>query len=214
MKKKKTKQFCIIKKYKAIFVHIPKTAGISIKSIMDIKHNSGHHRLTEGLIKSYPKAWKEYFKFTFVRNPWDRIVSGFFFMFLRIRNRLKLDKPLNSRMKTFDYCGDFKAFIRDLPHKIDDVFLVNYFTPQTAWLFDRNDKPYPFDLVGKVETINEDFEALKTALNLSKDIVLPHHNKSTHKPYYRYYDDNMVEIVYNIYKKEIEYLEYKFGKDR
>lgn len=75
-------------KYKLIFFHYPKCAGKSVISSLEIKTSdktnleSGFRQTTllgldywhwNGQI--YPEKWKEYKKFTIIRNPWDRVVS-------------------------------------------------------------------------------------------------------------------------------------------
>lgn len=77
----------ICHKYKFIFVHIPKTAGTSIgNALTTVMPRFGYGSITPagtdkhqhvldliGLQKS-----EDYFKFAFVRNPWDRHVSNYF----------------------------------------------------------------------------------------------------------------------------------------
>jgi len=87
-------------KHKCIFVHIPKVAGQSIELFfsnllgLDWKTRAplllrpndeseigpprlAHLKLQEYLSYHYisPNLFKEYYKFTFVRNPWSRTVS-------------------------------------------------------------------------------------------------------------------------------------------
>ena len=70
-------------KHKFIFIHIPKCAGCSLKEHL-VKNsdnkliNSGHESL-DVLLKNFSLKTEDYYKFTFVRNPWDRIVSLYFF---------------------------------------------------------------------------------------------------------------------------------------
>ena len=78
----------ICDKYKLIFFHYPKTAGLSVVKALDIK-TSDKTNLESGLRQTiglgvdyliwnktiYPDKWNNYTKFTIIRNPWDRMVS-------------------------------------------------------------------------------------------------------------------------------------------
>ena len=72
--------------YPLIFFHIPKCAGVSIRKILQIDtkmHPFNFTRTTNlGIdIKKYtdPEVFKRYTKFTVIRNPWDRMVSLYYF---------------------------------------------------------------------------------------------------------------------------------------
>lgn len=72
----------ISRKHKMIFIHIPKTGGTSITCGLGIEpvkenlHGTEYSHLTADKIKeAYPVLWKQFFKFTIVRNPFDRMVS-------------------------------------------------------------------------------------------------------------------------------------------
>ena len=75
-------------KHKFIFVHIPKTGGTSIESLFirnaHIKDVPGKHHMVRNLDG---ELLKKYFAFTFVRNPWDRMVSYYKF---RIKRSLSM----------------------------------------------------------------------------------------------------------------------------
>jgi hypothetical protein len=57
-----------------VFIHISRTGGSSIKTALNLhdkRYNEYYH-----LDSSYiPKECKDYFKFAFVRNPFDRFIS-------------------------------------------------------------------------------------------------------------------------------------------
>lgn len=65
---------------KCIFVHIPKTAGISISRSIFGNLGGGHTKIRDYELIFSAKDFNNYFKFTFVRNPWDRIFSAYRFL--------------------------------------------------------------------------------------------------------------------------------------
>ena len=100
----------LIEKYKLIFVHIPKTAGVTITKALspcwfgnddvsvkqvrakDIDDNIGvaHESAYETKLffdsKQFDKdigEWEDYHKFSSVRNPWEAEVSHWFFLVKR-----------------------------------------------------------------------------------------------------------------------------------
>ena len=65
---------------KCIFVHIPKAAGISIGYSLFGRHTGNHTTIEEYQIAFNKQEFECFFKFTFVRNPFDRLFSAFHFM--------------------------------------------------------------------------------------------------------------------------------------
>ena len=62
-----------------LFLHIPKTAGTSINEDLQpyLKYQFGHVTAQEYIERGFDL--KNIFTFTFVRNPYDRFVSLFFY---------------------------------------------------------------------------------------------------------------------------------------
>jgi len=66
---------------KIAFIHIQKTAGSTIENILraqfdDMKTVGTRHSSVKVGIETLDD-WNQYFRFTFVRNPWDRLVSWY-----------------------------------------------------------------------------------------------------------------------------------------
>jgi hypothetical protein len=60
---------------KPIFIHVPKTGGNTITRIFDVVRNG--HQTAEQTRAKDPAAWEASWKFAFIRDPWDRMVSWY-----------------------------------------------------------------------------------------------------------------------------------------
>ena len=72
-------------KLKCIFVEVPKTGSTSVRSVIG-NPNRPHKSISEIKFMVNKEKFESYFKFGFVRNPWDRVVS------LYERNEGQVDK--------------------------------------------------------------------------------------------------------------------------
>ena len=191
--------------HKIIFIHIPKCGGISIENAI-FREKIGHSKIW--LYKAFDKTrFNQYYKFTFVRNPWDRLVSAFFF--LRAGGRNPKDKQwAEENLSKYEGFEDFVLSLQK--NRIRRTILRHqHFRPQYHYLLDEKGN-MPFDFVGKIEQFREDFETVKNHLGLSGE--LEHTNKSSHKPYQYYYNERTQKIVAHFYQKDIKLLNYSFEK--
>ena len=67
------------------------------------------------------------------------------------------------------------------------------------------------DYIGRFENIDSDWKNICETINYGHK-KLPHINKTCHKNYTYYYDEETQQIINDIYKKDIEYFGYKFGE--
>ena len=81
------------------------------------------------------------------------------------------------------------------------------FQAQVEWLKDDEGK-VAIDFIGKFESINEDFEQIKSAIGLEAE--LPHLNASKRVGYQSYYDDETRQIVADWFREDIELFGYRF----
>jgi len=189
-----------------VFIHVPKTAGSSIlKQIFNLQHN-GHYRPTHYLSKD-KRLYESSKKVAVVRNPWDRIVSGFHYL------KQGVGKGKYARKFVHDYLKDipdFQAFV--LRMMSDDKFLADvmqwdHFRPQ--WDFITLDDKYCIDLLGRYEDLEQFTEQFCKLIDEPYK-KLKRINSSNRDDYRSYYTNEMMEFVYQIYRKEIDFLGYDY----
>lgn len=191
-------------KHKFIFVAVPKTGTTSIEAKLDainaVEPSSNPKHITlENLKAETDINLDSYFSFAFCRNPWNRHLSLYKFYKKSIK---KWDKHLPPQYAKHyqlytNLVGSYESFN-------DFVKGRPQFTElQTHWL-SKN-----IDFMGRIENIQSDFDIIcdKTGINRLK---LDHLNKSNSADYREIYNDKSIDIVSKSYKKDIDYLGYKF----
>ena len=153
-------------------IHQGKCGGSSIKKAMhslgkqynfDVVHWRGHLKIKEAgdIIEDYGDAPDDYFKFTIVRNPWDRTVSWYYHFLMHhqltvpetpfepwlIEHGIKLSFLDESQ---FDYCmrmedidSDFEQLLKKLNiphHNLDSHIHYNTGRPNTDYRGYYNEK--------------------------------------------------------------------------
>ena len=137
-----------------------------------------------------------YYKFAFVRNPWDRIVSQFAY----IQQRPDLMDFLGMTSDT-----EFKAYLELIRRKEHVQWM-----PQVRFLLDQ-DGSMLVDHIGRLETFNEDCVKIFDALGVYTDRLPGHVNRSTRKPFSSYYSDcESIDMVAKLFAEDINFLGYKF----
>jgi hypothetical protein len=204
----------IMREYKVFFIHIPRTGGHTIDALFGHRRNKQkdrvkRHAYPKDYKNIFPKEWKEYFKFTFVRNPWDRVVSAWT-RSRGSRNYLVEDKKNIHDDKWFsqNIRNSFNAFIEN---ELNNVLVSGHFIPQSKWLLKSNKKPYKYNFIGRFEYFERDLGILLDNLDIDYSQI-PVMNVSNKRPYIEYYNNKTLKIVKELYKEEIEYLGYEYGE--
>jgi len=206
-----------------LFIWIPRTAGTSIfnalsrhgmvqikwpetlgaftgRGMVTFTHMSVMALLELGFIEE--EFFRRAFKFCFVRNPWDRLVSLFF--------KIKEDDGIQGGL---DRYSSFEQFCKDLPNlHIDPPGFYHYrgysfFSNQVDWITDGSGRIF-VDFVGRFENLREDFEKVCSIIGVEAE--LPHDNRSSHRPYWEYYTEETRRIVEAVYRRDIETFGYSF----
>ena len=206
-------------KRKCLFIHVPKVAGQSIESFflddqgltweqrapLLLRPNSdptlGPPRLAHLALVEYltcghisKELFDSYFKFAFVRNPWDRAVSLYHYI--------------------TDGRYSFNEFTRR--HLTNSESPLKYFTkPQSHYIFDPYNR-VKVDFIGRFENLEADFACIKAKLGM-EDMPLRHVNKSNTRAHSRQsrsyrdeYDLESREIISSLFKIDIEAFGYEF----
>jgi hypothetical protein len=223
---------------RCIFVHIPKAAGQSIEQVfLDL---SGLTWKTRGALLMRPNSdpklgpprlahlkateyvscghvtqeqFDSYFKFSFVRNPWDRTVSMY-------------------RYLGYDERCSFKTFVLE---KLSDTLWIEkrwFVGPQHEFVSDASGNLL-VDFIGKLESIQADFDVVCRRLGIAQRPV-PHVNRSDSMSliarwrrfidvfsrvqkrrndlgkYQNYYDAELVRVVGKLYAADVEAFKYQF----
>jgi hypothetical protein len=180
-------------KHKFIFIHIQKTAGTSISSALNpfceetypsIKHWSA----VKIKQKFGSDIWNEYFKFTFIRNPYERLLSWY----------NMIDKSRGNPES-----NNFHSYIQKNIHSFSNFIMedknlmdINKLQPHRISQFKKisQNGSVIVDFIGRYESINEDFCCICKKLNIP-EVILPHINKFDHDHYMNYYTKEMINEV-------------------
>ena len=188
--------------YRCVFIHVPKTGGQSIKKDIFGRVGGRHARVRH--VEKPPG----YFSFAFVRNPWDRLCSAFYFL-----NDGGTGNDLDTRLYERylrKYSGDFEHFVEDFVKdgNVDDVL---HLKPQTRFVCDHENR-VAVDYLGRFETMEADYQFLRGKLGLPERRTLEQLNASRHGRYMDIYSEDMIQIVAEIYRDDISVLGYEFGE--
>lgn len=181
--------------HRCIFIHIPKTAGMSVERAFGVRQGQpgGGHLLPA----AYGKHWRKYFTFCIVRNPWDRIVSAFFSELKKVPEGLRVLLP-GCNGKLFEYRADFHGFVMELLPQLAKLNIA--FKPQVYWLQEK------YDRILRFESLDADWNDLPDSVR--PVTMLPVHNRTVHRSFSEYYSDETVDVVHKLYADDIKRLGY------
>ena len=137
------------------------------------------------------ERFEDYFKFAFVRNPWERLVSEYEFI---------LTRPEHGRYKRVKSLDSFSDFIHmQIPR--GDAYQVNMLCDRRGRLL--------MDFVGKIENLDQDWQTACTRAGIPYQ-ALPHRNVTERKPFKDYYDSDSIQLVAKHWAREIELFDYTY----
>jgi hypothetical protein len=195
--------------YKCIFIHIPKCAGISVSMSLFGNLAGGHLKARDYQLIYSKKEFDSYFKFTFVRNPWDRILSAYMYF----RNGVGLysladPEQREGMQRILAGHPDFESFVRGWVNPIN-IRTWFSFLPQYAYICDRKKRPL-VDFIGRVETIRDDFAIIQQRLGSGCDLRCDNRTRAAELDFRDCYTEETKAIIADVYRDDIRILGYSF----
>jgi len=203
--------------HRFVFVHVQKTAGTSITEILRplcLQPPAGRLARTAsdlGLVRDWrryhfrkhaplrraerilpPELFASFFKFAFVRNPWDRLASWYEFI---------LQDTAHKRHGVVSRLPDFDAFVRR-----------ELARPRRAqwWMLVGRDGRLGIDFAGRFERLEDDMSSICRRLGIPCR-PLPHVNRTARRaPYQQYFSPELAALVRERWAPEIEAFGYSF----
>jgi hypothetical protein len=208
--------------YRFLFIHVPKTGGNSIQTILKkysedrivtpSEWQDGRERFEvsncDFPFDKHCPLWKykkhlapdlyaQLFRFATIRNPWEMMVSLYFSPHQR---RTSWDRDL---------------FARQISNVHRPRWYLRDTLPGTRLAKDgaRDSESLPpmwkVDQVMRFENLQHDFDQACSTIGIERE-QLPHYNRSNREDYQKYYDSELIELVANKFSDVVSYGGYKF----
>ena len=192
----------------SVFIHIPKTGGLTIEAalhLISLRHHArinnrkekygklkgnlsfGHMDYRKLLRDGYisEELNRDSFKYAFCRNPYDRAVSHWCYCMKKHPGIIKKGTPFLEFSRQI-YDNKKKKHFREQYLYIDGIRI---------------------DFQGRFENYMEDLQKIADMIGVNLQSI-PHENGTSHKPYYEYYCEESKNNIKNFYKKDFEYFGY------
>ena len=215
--------------HRFIFFHVGKTGGMSVREVLQpycedperfkirrpapLLDGSAnpmysvwqtlllHAKARDAQKELPPNVFNGYYKFAFVRNPWDLQVSMYHFI---------LREPHAAKHDEVKALGSFDNFIEWVT-RTPDPYPRGILKLQKDMISD-SDGNFVMDYIGHYESLDTDFGYVTRFLKI--EATLPHLNKSSHKDYRTYYNSHSRDLVAKHFAPDIELFGYTFDGRR
>lgn len=194
--------------YDMLFIHVPKAAGTAIiDTLFGRSAGLGHASAKKYLqVFGYSHFYSKY-RFTFVRNPYDRLVSAYEYLCKGGNNSY----DLMFKQNTLDRYADFEDFVLNGLCQERAIQRHIHFRKQVDFLYIGDE--LAVDFVGRFENLDKDFPYL--AAIIGKDVKLEKKNPSQRgKSVAEYYQNpEVAQAVRDFYRDDFDAFHYSDNPD-
>ncbi|MEL7225551.1 MAG: sulfotransferase family 2 domain-containing protein [Cyanobacteria bacterium J06576_12] len=178
-----------------VFVHINKTGGTSVAKALNIP--TIHRTALEKIDEIGRDEWNRRFTFAVVRNPWDKVVSHYYY-------RVQTDQTNLGQQDI-----EFKDWVKLAYGEKNPAYYnkPKMFMSQVNWISDESGELI-VDSVCRFESLSADFQQVCDRLKIPSQ--LPHLKSSQRGCYQDYYDQPTKAIVEDWFRQDIEQFNYTF----
>lgn len=162
-----------------------------------------------------------HFKFAFVRNPWDRLVSCYANKVMDAEESEVGESPFRhvpSEKGSRLYKGmPFAEFVETVCEIPDEESNMHFVSQHRVVCGPGEGGRIMADFVGRFENLDADFAVVAERIGGGKRLELPHKLRSESRrsrPYTEFYDDRLRDLVYERYRDDAEIFGYSFGDPR
>ena len=141
--------------------------------------------------------WARYYKFGFVRNPWDRATSLY---------ERHVGKSKGRKQKTMS----FEEFIEWMKYASSSCRHPVPHRYQLDWFVDPSGDVL-VDFIGKFERLDDDWATVAAKLKIDTPLPKLNVTATKHRHYTEYYNNKTRDIINTRFAVDIEYFEYEFG---
>lgn len=197
-------------KHKFLYTHYPKCAGTCVRKYLIENYRDGVDEEIEkiqyrhcSLKKTLDRLnflgidQREYYKFSFCRNPWELCVSYYFFMSHKMPKHLESKNKPQNKITNFCMNNSFEDFV------YSDFCFSSF---DNIYMYEGD---FLIDFVIRQEHLQEDFNQLCKHIDTNA-IKLSYINTTNHLPYVEYYNTKTRSVIEDKFHKEIEKFKYKY----
>ena len=199
----------------SIFFHLYKCGGNSVRKVMPqgVELHGVHVAPTEILhhykVHGKEDKFNEMFKFTFVRNPFNFLLSTFYYATI-FKNHF-----MHNDIKGMDMDKFVPYYMKVVEEHKDPLvrpFGSNKVTTLFQYISDKDGKVL-VDYVGKLENINPDMKIVHAKLGikpLSSPVPVVNKTKIKSGHYRKHYSPQARKLVEKHFEKDLNYFNYEF----